>query len=804
MKNKKIQKVISILVFVALLATRVSFLVPDSLAEDLPPSQPSAPGAPTAPQAPSAPTAPSAPSMPSAPVAPSAPSAPTINSTPLPPPPPPPTLSASGLSVPTAGAAPTLPSTNLSLSSENMAQTASPSTENSPGGSTSANSSESNASPEQGKGAMNTSGNPSVNDPANTATGPFSTSYTAEKLEQQTAILNKNLAELQNKVTALSTTGFNYANFNTLDGKVFSGDTQTGFNLFNKLNSNLTGIGKLAVFNIYNKHSGDVVFNFADGAAANAFASASANVAKNALTGPGSTNIADGSDSFIVKEATGNDAKITNDINLQAVSGGNSASFNTGGGQVTTGNATAIGNIINLTNTNLNVSKWLIGVVNIFGALLGNVVLPQETENTVSNTSFSPATVLIQNSQTGPLSTNQASENSTSMASFDTTNSADIISTVDVSANSGSNLSSANTGGGLVVTGNSDAAVSQSTVANTNTVDEEGYVWMIVVNEMGRWVGRIVGSPWGSTTASNTLPISQSLAGAGQQTYAVSSQNSQTGPMSNNTSSLTSTETTESIATNSAAILNNVTAQADSGHNETSFNTGAGMIETGNAKAGLNLVNMVNTNVVAKKFVAVLVNVLGDWLGQVVPPNSQGQQNVASGNPVQPIAPTPTPSQTAKGGLSVSPTPTPPSENQSLTSSAGTVEQSFTYYYYALEQPVYSPTYHQAVREVTIAREQVRSASRLLSAVPNRERVAQEIQNVTTQARSLKRGLFLSAAFVKATEASQAGMLFGGARLRVNESWLAVVPLALMIVFFRRRKKYDFTKYLNALLEVIL
>jgi len=84
----------------------------------------------------------------------------------------------------------------------------------------------------------------------------------------------------------------------------------------------------------------------------------------------------------------------------------------------------------------------------------------------------------------------------------------------------------------------------------------------------------------------------------------LSSENTATGALSDNSNSFTTTSDTAVASSNTATIDNNIKAVADTGNNETSYNTGAGNVNTGDAKVGLNLVNMVNTNVVAKKFVA--------------------------------------------------------------------------------------------------------------------------------------------------------------------------------------------------------
>lgn len=657
-------------------------------------------------------------------------------------------------------------------------------------------------------GNGNTNGN--VNDPANIGTGPGSVNYASEKLNNDLSIMNKNLAQMQNKINQISATGFNYANLNTLNGTVFSGDSQAKLNLLNKLNSNITGSGAFSVFNIYDNYLGDIVFKLPGTAVNGGFTTASGTVSKNALTGPGSDNTAVADSTFTVREANGNDAEIVNDIDLEAITGGNTASLNTGNGYIQTGNAGAVGNIINLANTNLNVANWLFGIVNIFGSLAGNIILPHGGNSTASS---SPS-VFTGNSNTGAFSNNTANYTTNETASFENSNSADIVSAVNTSANTGNNSASVNTGGGYVATGNTDVSVSNSTIANVNTTQVNDTVWMVIVNEAGKWVGHIIGSDWGSTSASNILPIAQTTSGAGSQTF--TTENSGTGPLSNNTASQNMTSDTQVSNDNVAKITNNITASADSGNNSASYNTGAGVIETGNATVGLNLVNMANTNVTAKKFVAILVNVLGSWLGDVVTPNSELSTSATSGSST-----TSGGSNTGGAGVLATLPPVPTIaplftstssdfNNAAEPSENSTTSYEYTYTYYDTttgegangqdtQEYYYPQTYYSAVNSVNTKRQQVyRTRQSFQQGIPQK-------QQVQTQANIVKRGLFLSPAFAKATQTgSIAGILLGGAAIRITNAWLWIIPVAIFLFFLRRRKKYDIAKYVDSLLEVLL
>lgn len=780
-----------------LLATRVLIFVPYVSAL---PSMPSAPGAPSMPTQNSAPPPPP-PSMPSQnQELPAAPTMPSADNSSVPTSPPLPTSDTSIISVaptdlplPTQQGSQVSPTVDVSPSDTQSGSSADGLTQNQSEDDASGGSGSSSPSVTPTDSASKSSSG-DVNDPANTHTGSGSENNAYEKLNAEMEKLNENLAQLQNKIDAATKTGFNYANLNTLGGNVFSGNATTQLNLLNKLNSNLSGTGDFKVFNIYDTYIGDIIFKMGD-SLNDSFNNASATVSQNAATGANSTNNAVAENNFEVKEANGNDAKIENDINLSAVSGGNTASFNTGSGNVTTGDASVVGNIINLTNTNLNVSKWLFGIVNIWGTLVGDIILPKEAAST-SNTT--PA-VYTGNTDTGPLSTNNASYTSNNTASFENHNEAVIESSIDTSANTGNNTSSANTGGGNISTGNGNIAVSDSTVANVNTDNSEETVWMIIVNEAGKWVGHILGEPWGATSASNNLPVSQGGNGATQTpAFTTLAENSATGPGSYNNSSYSENNESVTINDNKASITNNITASADTGNNEAIFNTGAGNINTGDANVGLNLVNMANTNVKAKKFITILVNVLGgDFWGNIVPPQTDSLPDAETILPpeeiINPIvSPTPTAYLPPIGDTGVIlPTLTPiPTIPPVVSAQATTAPIQYANYQINYQ-------FNQAVSRVNNQKKKVIAQQNQLK-YNNNQKIQTAVNNKYT------RGIFLSPAFAKAVESSFPGMLFGGVSLKVNQNWLSIIPFAIFLVILRRRKRLNLSNTISNIIEKIL
>lgn len=648
-----------------------------------------------------------------------------------------------------------------------------------------------------------TNTNGSVNDPANTNTGAFSQNQATESLNKNLEQVSQNLADLNNKLNLLSNTGFNVTSLNTLSGNIFTGEANASTNLFNKLNSNVTGVGGFTTQNIYGNQTGDIVFQLADSSATGTFNSVSPTVTKNANTGAGSTNTATTQNGFTVKEANGNDAKLSNDVTLNAISGDNKSVLNTGNGVVKTGDANAVANIINLANTNLDVAEWLFGVINIYGSLTGNIILPDGTSVPASDiTSASGSTT--SNSQTGAGSDNTAVYQTSDTSAFQNVNTATVATNVDVTSNTGNNASNGNTGGGSVSTGNANADVNSTTVANTNVDDPNGTVWIVMVNELGKWVGKIIGSPSGATTASN-LPTSSTSGGDGTGTYTDNTGNSQTGAGSSNNAANSQSSSDSTQNTNNAVINNNVKVNADTGNNAANYNTGAGIVKTGNANAGVNILNLSNLNVKAKKVVVLFINVLGQFVGNVIAP---GQPNTHEIIPTQDagsqvadqsqssVTPTQAPSNIGGPAVNLSPTPTPeeavnyvqntssPPAVQTLVQYVtGTTQGASDWYYYNYQKNGNLPNYFAYATDPTFFA---------------------DVSESPIPTRSPLRGVYLSASFLKATESNFPGMLLGGVSLKVNEWWLSIVPLAAFLVILRRRRKIDFSKYLNMLFDIVL
>ena len=68
---------------------------------------------------------------------------------------------------------------------------------------------------------------------------------------------------------------------------------------------------------------------------------------------------------------------------------------------------------------------------------------------------------------------------------------------------------------------------------------------------------------------------------------------------------------------NAARIQNRISVVALTGENEASGNGGAAAIATGDASAAANVVNVVNTNIIGRNWLLAVVNILGNWNGNL-------------------------------------------------------------------------------------------------------------------------------------------------------------------------------------------
>ncbi len=228
-----------------------------------------------------------------------------------------------------------------------------------------------------------------------------------------------------------------------------------------------------------------------------------------------------------------NNANVTNNVSSDASTGGNSSSFNTGG-DTRIVTGDASSNVNVSTAVNLNKAE-----LNDCGCSASNLSV-----NVSGNGAYSETQV------------NVTKDNLTSLSQY---NDAYINNNIDAKANTGKNDSSFNTGGAsIIVTGDASSNVTVDNKANANLASIGGGSG----NSNGNWVN-ITGN----------------------------------GYLSNNDVDLNSNSTVVLTQRNSAEIYNDIYAKANTGNNNSEFNTGGTTaILTGDATTNVDVNNLVNFN----------------------------------------------------------------------------------------------------------------------------------------------------------------------------------------------------------------
>lgn len=453
--------------------------------------------------------------------------------------------------------------------------------------------------------------------------------------------LQNNKAIIDNSMDSSSVSGKNQANENMAGGNITTGDANTTGTLVTAVNTNVDGV-QVSEFNIVDDQRGDVLLDFGKGCIWGCVAETS--VVKNTGNGANSQNTSLlGSSKNNVTFQT-NDIEANNGLTLAADSGNNQTSRNVGGDTtITTGDANVSANALNFVNNNIS-GNVAYSVVNVFGNLAGDIIMPESAFQGCCGTSSAVASL-----GNGANSTNTGTIAQNSKDTTTQTNTADIQNNIAVDAETGKNQADKNTGGEAIIA-SGDANVEARTVNVANNNIDGGNWWLVVVNEAGRWIGKIVGAPSGQNVAgSEGFDIAVNEKGDITATNSGNGANSE-----NNTAVVSNTENT-TVQDNNAKVVNNLNLSANTGKNEAAKNTGGNTnIQTGDANVIANIVNFVNNNITGGgKLMVTVVNVFGSWMGDFVGPGQTKENKTAhasGGVAVHPqtIYVTPTPTNTSE------------------------------------------------------------------------------------------------------------------------------------------------------------
>jgi hypothetical protein len=380
-----------------------------------------------------------------------------------------------------------------------------------------------------------------------------------------------NSANVANNLTLGSNSGNNNASFNVGDSSITTQDANTTGTVITSLNTNVDGVA-VATFDVADNHIGDIILAPGNATSSCTNGCGATNNTSNTANGANSTNNASNNSTNNSITDQSNNAVIGSTLDLTANSGDNQSSFNTGGdSSITTGDANVSANVLTMANNNI-AGNVLYNVVNIYGNLVGDIILPQSTiDSLLCNTCGGSST---SNNKNGDNSTNTASNNTTNNSTTNQSNNAQIDNNININGTTGNNDSSYNTGGNSdIQTGASNVVANVLNVANTNI--DGGTWWLVIVNQAGKWIGKIVGSPDGANMAGSAGtefevdPITGEVTAVGANTS-----NSGNGDNTTNTASNNTTNNSTTTQSNDAKIQNNLNLTANTGGNATNFNTG--------------------------------------------------------------------------------------------------------------------------------------------------------------------------------------------------------------------------------------
>lgn len=403
-----------------------------------------------------------------------------------------------------------------------------------------------------------------------------------------------NTAGVDTGMDVQGTTGNNASSGNVGDTLVKTGNSNVFGTSTSYLNTNMDNLS-VSHFTVADNQTGDLVIDMAGNCISGC---------QNLIGGNGSQSL---NTSHIKSEAEknliqSNTADVGNNLNLSADSGNNTASLNTGGDTtIKSGDANVSAAALTFANNNLS-GNVALNVIDVYGNLNGDIVLPQDAFSQFANNGSDSTTA-------SSISTDSQTENTQ-------TNNAVVTNEINTTANTGNNSVGGNTGGDSVVkTGTANVVAQTLNIVNSNIVG--GNWWLVLVNQAGKWVGKIVGVPDGqNVAASQGTDITVASDGT------ISADIGGNGSGSDNSSSITTSTSTAVNQSNSATVGNSLNLSANTGNNSASYNTnGDTLIETGDANIVANIINFVNNNLLTGgNLIVTVVNVFGEWSGNFLAP----------------------------------------------------------------------------------------------------------------------------------------------------------------------------------------
>lgn len=442
---------------------------------------------------------------------------------------------------------------------------------------------------------FNTDGNQALTITDDTGLSQIASNFLTGANSDNSSIINQNnntdtninnQGDINNDIWLGADSGHNQAIGNTGDGTVQTGDANIAANVVNFLNTTiLSSDWWMGMINIFGDWTGNLLLPSLGTNSSGSSPSGDWS-AINDTTGANSLNDAIINSNNETDVNITNDATIYNNILVNGNTGENQANGNTGNGEVATGDVDLWANVVNVANTTVFGDKWWMVLVNTLDGWAG--VLIGAPDGSVTYQPFNSAAAT--NEQTGSGSDNQAIIDSSNETSLEINNDGRVTNNLVLDANTGYNEANYNTGSGQIATG--DANIMANMVNFVNSVFNVDK-WMLgVVNVFGRWDGTIQFGMGGTDADRSASAAAGSI---------ITAANDTTGAGSDNNASVDINNRTNITIDNKADINKEVDLWLNTGNNEADYNTGSAKITTGNIRAKLREIDIVNQVIIAKK-----------------------------------------------------------------------------------------------------------------------------------------------------------------------------------------------------------
>ncbi len=384
-----------------------------------------------------------------------------------------------------------------------------------------------------------------------------------------------NEAIVSNEGAILSSTGENLAIAST-EATIKTGHAISAFNIANIINTNV--VNSEGLIYLGNKILGpseslDLTSSFFPEAATS-------------LTNTGTCSLLScAAEDVVYNMSQINTATVTNQAIVEATTGYNEADGNLSA-KITTGDAFASVNVMNVINTNIIDSNYQLLTFNAIGDLEGDLILPSED--------------LFRSYFAQPNGLNQLEEGEAADISVTNTNNAVVENNLDTYGQTGNNDSETDVNSSIV-TGMSETESNVLNKVNSNTYGGDSFYLRVRIH--GYWNGEVVGLPDGLTwewTPDGLIiyNVDAEIAPSEMFGYDIDSYSAQINNQNN-----------------ALYLENTLTVRAITGENENLGLTGS--IETGDAFASANVMNIANTNVIGTNWTYAVINILGDLDGNI-------------------------------------------------------------------------------------------------------------------------------------------------------------------------------------------